>query len=299
MKIGIHFGVALYELAPDASMRIVRKAEELGFDSAWCGDHLVLPASLPLRDLARRDFPVRKLDQNVSTARQIFRQGAPMLDVFQLLSYLSTATTRLRFGTAIYVLPLRDPIVSARAAATCDLLTKGRLTLGVGIGWLPDEYEATGIDFTTRGRRMDECIGVLRRLWAEEEPQFEGEFFSFRPLRFDPKPVQQPCLPIYIGGESPRAMRRAAALGDGWCARNHTPASLGEQVARLREMRQEFGRHELPFVVQSRLEPTVSVEEIHALQGAGADHFLVPFRYSKNEADFIRDMSEFARRVLN
>src|SRR5262245_21249465 len=111
MGIGIHFGVSLYEFAPAAAVRIARKVEELGFDSIWCGDHLVLPENLPPRDTARMDFPVRELGANVATARRIFRKGAPMPDLFQWFAFLAGATTRLSFGTAVYLLPMRHPFV--------------------------------------------------------------------------------------------------------------------------------------------------------------------------------------------
>src|SRR5437773_9015534 len=130
-----------------------------------------------------------------------------------------------------------------------DVLSGGRLTLGVGVGWLAEEFQAVGIDFQTRAARTRECVRALRTLWTETEPEFHGRFFSFGPVRFEPKPVQKPHPPIVFGGESAAALRRAAALGDGWYGVGHTPETAGNQVNRLQRLLAEAGRADAPFEV--------------------------------------------------
>lgn len=127
------------------------------------------------------------------------------------------------------MLPLRHPILVARMLSAVDILSGGRLDFGVGLGWLPDEYDFTNSDWKTRGRQMDESIRCLRALFEEDEPSFDGEYFSFPPIGFEPKPLQKP-LPIYIGGDSKAAIRRAATLADGWYGSPHQNSDVKEQL---------------------------------------------------------------------
>lgn len=298
LRIGLDFGVLLYEFGPAALARIARRAEALGFDLIACGDHLVLPKTLPFRDTAQLDRPVTSVDASEPTARRIFRQGAPMPDVFQWFAYMAAVTEKIAFATAVYVLPLRHPLVAARAAATFDVLSGGRFFFGVGVGWLPDEFEIAGVDFRTRGRRMDEGIRIIRELWEKEEPEFRGEFHSFPPARFEPKPVQRPGPPIMIGGETDVAMRRAATVGDGWCARVHTPQSLREQLSKLHDLRRQAGRADQPFIVQCRILPEVTASEVRALHEAGAEQQIVTFREANDEAGFLGEMERLAATLI-
>jgi probable F420-dependent oxidoreductase len=296
--IGLDFGVLLYEFGPDALARIARRAEELGFALIACGDHLVLPAELPLRDTARPDFPIHLIDPKSPTARRIFRVGAPMPDPFQYFTYMAAHTTRLEFSTAIFVMPVRHPLVVARSAATFDFLSRGRLTLGLGAGWLPGEFEIAQVPFGERGRRMDEGIRVMRELWEKEEPRFKGEFFSFPPARFEPKPAQRPGIPILIGGESERALRRVAELGDGWSARVHTPQSLREHLQKIERLRRDAGREGTRFIVHCRVTLQATAADVTALRDAGADRVNYIFREPMDEAGYLREMERIAGAVL-
>jgi probable F420-dependent oxidoreductase len=132
---------------------------------------------------------------------------------------------------------------------TLDLLSGGRFTFGIGLGWLEEEFEAAGIDFPSRGGRTREYVRALRALWTDSEPSFMGRYVSFGPVKFEPKPVQKPHPPLVFGGESAAALRRAAALGDGWYGVGHTPATAGEQVRRLRTLLAEAGRDAAPFEI--------------------------------------------------
>src|SRR5207249_1938313 len=218
----------------------------------WVPEHLVLPTRITSRyPYAPDGIPP-------------FSPDAPHLDPLVLLTHVAAATARIRLGTSVYLLPLRHPLVTARLALSLDVLSGGRLTLGVGVGWLAEEFQAAGIDFQTRAARTRECVRALRTLWTETEPEFHGRFFSFGPLRFEPKPVQQPHPPIVFGGETEAALRRAAALGDGWYGVGHTPESAAVQATKLRALLAAAGRGAAPF------ELTVSPAGSRAL-GAGRE----------------------------
>ena len=168
----------------------------------------------------------------------------PMTQLFDpgaLLSFVAARTTSLRLGTYVYLFGLRHPCITARAFGTLDWVSGGRAVIGAGAGWLRAEWEALGIDPATRGARLDEAIGVCRRLWTEETVSHDGPHFPFAEVAFEPKPVQRP-IPICIGGESDRALRRAGRLGDGWIGMTHTPDSVAAQLAVIRDEREKAGR---------------------------------------------------------
>src|SRR5216110_2231169 len=223
-EIGMKIGVALFRLRPERMAAVARHAEGLGFESVWVPEHLVLPTRITSR------YPYAP--DGVAP----FSPDAPHLDPLVLLTHVAAATARIRLGTSVYLLPLRHPLVTARLAMSLDVLSGGRLTLGVGVGWLAEEFQAAGIDFQTRAARTRECVRALRTLWTETEPEFHGRFFSFGPVRFESKPVQQPHPPIVFGGETEAALRRAAALGDGWYGVGHTPESAAVQATKLRAL---------------------------------------------------------------
>lgn len=298
MKIGFHFGTTLYRYSPQEQVAVARRIEACGFDSLWSGDHLAVPAVMPLRDTARPDLPIHKVDPNSPTAKVVFPADEPMPDVFLTFAFMAAATTTLTFGTAVYLLPLRHPMASARAIGTFDLLSGGRLLVGIGLGWMPQEYARVGVDFASRGRRMEECVRIMRTLWTEEEPQFRGEFHSFESVRFEPKPATAGGPPLLVGGESDIALRRAAAIGDGWCGRQHTPESLRAHVARLTAMRTENGRDKLPFIVQSRLTPAATAADARALEDAGADHLIISMHEFARAADALVQIERSAERIL-
>ena len=161
---------------------------------------------------------------------------------------MAARTTSLRLGTYVYLLGLRHPFITARAFGTLDWVSGGRAVIGAGAGWLRAEWEALGIDPATRGARLDEAIGVCRRLWTEETVAHDGPHFPFAEVAFEPKPVQRP-IPIFIGGESEPALRRAGRLGDGWIGMTHTPDSVAARWPSSRDEREQAGRLDLPFEV--------------------------------------------------
>lgn len=221
------FGVSFLRLAPEHWIEAAQEAEANGFESVWVAEHLIFPVAMP------PETPYG----NVLTKEH------PLTDPWVSLAYIAGATSTIRLATHVYILPLRHPIVSARAIATLDLLSGGRLVVGIGVGWLRPEFEIMGESWEDRGRRTDEIIPLLRRLWTEPEIEHHGEFYSFPPVGFEPKPVQAGGPPIEVGGGVPATLRRAATLGDGWITLN-VPSleALAERISTLQSLRAEAGR---------------------------------------------------------
>ena len=230
-------GVWLSKLRPQFFADVAREAERLGYESLWISEHLILPAASEVSPGAAGE------------AHATISPATPTFDALGYLSYLAGLTSDIRLGTWIYLLGLRHPFVAARAVQTLDLVSNGRVELGIGAGWLAAEWQATGLDFDSRGRRMVESLEVCRRLWREDTVAHHGTFFDFGPVGFEPKPVQQPSPPVHIGGESDTALRRAAALGDGWIGMQHSPESAGRVVDRLVEFGAGIGRRDGSFQV--------------------------------------------------
>jgi probable F420-dependent oxidoreductase len=181
---------------------------------------------------------------------------------------VAAATTKLRLGTHVYILPLRHPLVTARAVATLDILSGGRALLGAGVGWLAEEFALADQHFERRGARTDEIIEILRRLWSERVIEHHGEFYNLAPLRFEPKPVQSP-LPILIGGEADPALRRAARLGNGWISANHALEGLERNVVRLQELRRAAGREDARFEIMATTSFDAELDDVKRRRDLG------------------------------
>lgn len=280
MKVGI----PLFMLRHDQLVSVAQRAEELGFESVWVAEHLVFPTAIESR------YPY--------TADGVppINPATPLLDPLLVLAQIAAVTTRIRLGTNIYLLPLRHPLVTARLGVTLDVLSGGRFSLGVGVGWLAEEFAAAGVDFARRGALLRECVRALRTLWTESEPEFHGKTFSFGPVKFEPKPVQQP-LPILIGGETDVALRRAAELGDGWYGVRHTPESVAPVVAKLRELRRAAGRDHLPFeVTVGPSAASLDRDVLARFADAGVDRVVsLPWTRAREAMDAL---ARFAERVL-
>ncbi len=274
------FGIALARLHPAFHLEATLEAERLGFESVWMSDHLVFTA-----DLSGSPHPGDDLPPVPPTT--------PVYDAFGYLCFLAARTERLRLGTNVYLLALRHPFVAARAVQTLDILSKGRAILGVGAGWLREEWSAAGLDPRTRGRRLDEALAVCKRLWSEERIEHHGSFYDFEPVAFEPKPVQRPWPPIHVGGESPAALRRAAAH-DGWYGLVHTPESAAGRVKQLFDLRRELGREREPFEVTLGGTPR-DPEELARWRDAGVDRLVVtPWRRSPECVEALRRYAEWA-----
>lgn len=256
MRFAVTFGRIHYRMWEEAAVA----ADRYGFESVWLPEHLVLPIEMCGQLVPGEEHPPVPPD-------------IPVFDAVSYLSYLAGRTERVRLGTFVYLLGLRHPFVSARGFATLDLLSGGRCLLGVGAGWLTTEWEALGLDPSTRGERLDEAIAVCRRLWSEPVIEHVGPHFPFPPVAFEPKPPGG-RIPILVGGESRRALRRAATLGDGWIGMAHTPESAAVRTTELHECMRRAGRPEGAVSVTVAGECTTP-DDVARWEAAGVDRLIV------------------------
>ena len=279
------FGIALGRLNPAFFTDVVEEAERLGFESVWLPEHLVFPVEMAGSPFAEQEHPP-------------VPPSTPVFDAFAYLSFLAGRTEHVKLGTHVYLLGLRHPFISARAVATLDIVSGGRAVVGIGAGWLASEWEAIGLDFASRGRRVDEAVDVCRRLWTDEVIEHHGEFFDFGPVMFEPKPVQQPP-PVIVGGESPPALRRAAHLGDGWIGLDHTLDTIAAPIEKLRQLRADAGRADLPFEITVG-GPVHSDDDIAAWEAVGVDRLIVsPWRRSREAIEGLRAFSDLVEAHLH
>ena len=229
MRVELWIPTATPFSTPEVLAAIGTEAEERGFAALWVGEHVVLfeeyGSAYPYADDGKIPAP----------------PGTGLLEPLNTLSFLAAHTSTVRLGTAMVLLPQRNPVYTAKEVATLDWLSGGRVDLGIGVGWLEEEFRAVNVPWPQRGRRTDEYLEVLATLWTDETSQFEGEFYSLNPCQMFPKPVQSP-LPIHIGGESDAALARVARAGHGWHTFNRAPEDLAEPLARLDVLLAEAGR---------------------------------------------------------
>ena len=212
MEVGIHLPQFGRASGPEAIARAAVLAEELGFATLWVSDHIVQPAA--------QNYPSPYLYEPLLT-----------------LAYAAAVTERIGLGTSVLVAPQRNPLETANALASLDALSKGRLTVGVGLGWSEGEFEALQQPFSDRGRRTEEIVALWRAAWDDDPSSFDGAFYRFSEIRVLPKPAHN--IPIWVGGTSPVALERAARVGDGSHLIGKSPEEAGQLVATLRERRPE------------------------------------------------------------
>jgi probable F420-dependent oxidoreductase len=275
----VKFGVALARLNPAFHVEATLEAEQLGYESVWMAEHLVFPVDMSGSPHPGEDLPP-------------VPPSTPVFDAFSYLAFLAGKTEHIRLGTNVYLMGLRHPFVAARAVQTLDRLSGGRAEIGIGAGWLRQEWTAAGLDPRTRGRRLDECLAVCKRLWSEEVVEHHGEFYDFGPVMFEPKPVQKPWPPIHVGGDSEAALRRAAFHADGWYGLQTTPEGAAAQLKRLRALRREAGRESEPFEVTlggTLREPG----DLERWEDAGVDRLVVsPWKRSPEAIEGLRRYAE-------
>ena len=224
MKIGIYIFATDYTIRID---ELAREAEQRGFESLFIPEHTHIPAS------RRSPWP---------GGSELPREYWHTLDPFVALGYAAAATSTIRLGTGICLLTERDPIVNAKEVASLDLLSGGRFELAIGAGWNAEEMENHGTAFATRFRVMSERARAMKVIWAEEEPEFHGEFVDFDPIWSWPKPVQTPNPPILVGGETDYTLRRVVEWADGWFPRGRGGFDPAEGMVRLKRIADEAGR---------------------------------------------------------
>ena len=227
----MRFGVALPQAGPfadvDVQRRLAVEVEALGFDSVWVSDHVIVP-------VGEGYIP------------------EVMLEPLALLAWLAASTSRVTLGTSVLILPYRDPVFTAKFVSSVDVLSGGRVVLGVGAGWHEREFGALSADFARRGAVTDEYLRVIRDLWESETSSFTGEWKRYEDMRMFPKahPSRTGTIPITVGGNSRASVRRAGELGDGWHPINLAPAELAEGVARYHAACERFGRRPGPVVLR-------------------------------------------------
>lgn len=277
----MRFGVALGRLHPGFFVDITVEAERLGFESAWLPEHLVLTSQM-----SRSPHP--------GETHPPVPPETPVFEPFAYLAYLAARTERIRLGTHVYNIGLRHPFTTARGVQTVDILSNGRLEFGIGASWLEEEWIATQLDFHTRGRRVDEAIEVCKLLWTHDIADYEGEFFAFQGVAFEPKCVQRPWPPILVGGESDAALRRAARLGDGWLGIRHTFISAEAPIARLRTLLSEYGRDSTDFQIVF-IGEVDSADDIARWEDLGVTRLIVaPWGRSREAIEGMRRFADLA-----
>jgi probable F420-dependent oxidoreductase len=203
MQYGLHLPASTAGVKPEELIRFARQAEALGYYCITVADHVVVPEDISV------PYPYTVDGKYPGTGYH--------LETLMTMSYLAGATERIRFVTSVMILPYRNPIVTAKMLASLDVLSGGRVIVGAGVGWMKEEFDTLRTEpFAERGKVTDEYIAAFRELWTSDRPSFSGKYCRFSNIVFLPKPVQKPAIPIWIGGHSKQAIRRAARLGDGW-----------------------------------------------------------------------------------
>lgn len=240
----------------DQLIEIAKICDEVGFDGVMISDHLLHFEHLQSR------YPYSADGKPPS-----FAADTVWPECWSIIASMAAVTRRIRFATNVFILPLRNPIEVAKATASVAAFCDGRVILGAGAGWMQEEFDLLGVDFTTRGKRFDECIAVLRQLWTGETVEYHGTFFDLPRVRMRPVPRQP--IPIYIGGMTRAALQRAARLGDGWIGAGQPPEQVLETVKRLKALRAEAGRESKPFEVIAPLTTPPEVDTLKRLEEAG------------------------------
>ena len=266
-----------------------QNAEALGFDSVWTGDHIVIPVDIASRYpyTASGSFPMNP--------------QAPLLEPLTVLSFVAACTTKIRLGTAVLVLPHRNAVVTAKTVATLDVLSRGRVILGVGVGWMEEEFKAVNASFADRGPLSDEAVAVMKELWTSEHPSFSGKFHRFPEVACEPRPVQKPHPPIWLGGHTGPALRRIVEYGDGWAAVVFSPQEFAERLDKLKEKAAKAGRDlsQITLCVSPRgKRPEAILDDIPRYQELGATYlYLAFFNFARSYEEMADMMERFARDV--
>lgn len=305
MKFGVFLPVSGRASGPETLVEAARSAESWGFDSVWAADRIIIPWEI------RTPYPYSE------TPQFIVPPDRPFLEPLTCLAFLAGRTERVRLGVSVLVMPYRNPLYWAKIASTIDTLSRGRFLLGVGVGWMKEEFDALGSAFEHRGAVSDEQLEIVKRLWEDERPQYEGRFYSFDNVAFYPKSVQKPRIPVWVGGEGRRAQRRAGTHGDAWFPYfvKVTPSKLAAGFAHVREEAERAGRDpgtvrlnccrpiELTDAPVAQREDTLHgsseqlVEALRAYRDVGVETMALQFMVPKYP-ERMRQIERFAKEVM-
>lgn len=268
----------------DLLKTIAVNAERLGVATLWAPEHVVL------FDKYESRYPY------AADGKFAAPTGAPVLDPFIALATIGAVTSKIRLATGICLVPEHNPLVLAKVIATLDFLTGGRALLGVGIGWLAEEFLALGIPFERRADRTREYIHAMRQLWGEDPSSYRGEFVRFENVRSKPKPLQGRILPVFSGGESGPALRRVAEYGDGWCGFNLMPDEAATKIRRIEELLKANGRSRAD--VELAVSPTgkrITRDDLKCYRDAGVDEVVLISITPRAEDQVVKELEKIAR----
>ncbi len=294
MKFGVcipHYGRAI---EVDGLTEMAVQAEQMGFDSVWVTDHIVVPHVVP----DRGDI--------------VYRHD--MLEPISLLTHLGAVTNRVAIGTSVVILPYRNPVILAKAIATADVLSRGRVIFGAAVGWMEGEFETLNAPFADRGKVSNEYLGLLKELWTNPTPEYQGESFQVSDVTFSPMPVQQPHPPIWIGGRSRRGVRRAVEFGDYWHPSRMGPEEIAKNAAYMRRYSESVGRESPPKLscrisldfsavrdedMREPLHGTTEdiIQDVQAYAEAGVDHVIMEVA-GETYSGIFGAMERFAKEVM-
>ena len=285
MKFGLAFASSI-AIDHQASMEICRRAEAAGFESLWGGEHVILPSKIESSYPYTADGKIPAMPDT------------PIPDPLIWLAFAAAAAPSMRLGTCILIVPQRNPLILAKELATLDQLSGGKVELGLGVGWLEEEFNALGVPWERRGARNDEYIEAMRTLWSGPEVEFHGEFVDFPKVTCSPRPVQ-PTIPILVGGDSDVAIRRAARLADGYFPGEGDVDRLAALITRVRQAAEDAGRDpdeiEINAMFSTQMtDPVAGVEKFTEL---GVGRIMVPAFFFAGDGGLDR-MDEFAGRTI-
>jgi probable F420-dependent oxidoreductase len=287
--VAIKFVVATAFSDPTHYCELARVAEECGYDAISVSDHVVHPEKITSRYPYTEDGSPR------------FGSETPWPDPWVSIGAMAAVTRRIHFLTNVFVLPMRHPLLVAKAVSSAAVLSGDRVALGIGVGWLKQEFELLGQGFHDRGRRTDEMIAVLRKLWSGDWAEHHGRFYEFGRLRMRPAPARP--VPIYVGGTSEAALRRAATLGDGWISELHSTEELGRLIGRLRAQRKDCGRGHEPLAIFGATPDAFDLDGYRRLEALGVTHVVtLPWVFYGGRTDSLQEkkvgLRRFAEDVL-
>jgi len=281
MNVGISVPLPAYLVDVGA---MARTAEELGFESLWCAEHPFIPVKTTSRFAGAADGVI---PENYSH----------FVDPFVALARASGATSRIKLGTGIVLVPERHPLLLAKEVSTLDLFSGGRFLFGIGAGWLREETEIMGGDFDHRWTQTRESILAMKELWTKAEAEFHGKYYDFPPVRSYPKPVQKPHPPVLLGGDAKNVLQRVVAWGDGWLPIGLTPERVRAGRATLDRLAKDGGRGPSAISI-SVLGQTADRDLIRRLHDAGATRVVVRPATSRSEPEMVRELTRIADAVL-
>jgi probable F420-dependent oxidoreductase len=263
MKLGLMFANSGPFANPQLFAHLAQSAEHFGFESIWTVEHVVIPQNY------QSPYPYSPSGKIPGS------EDVPIPDPLLPLAYAAAITKTLKLGTGVMILPQRHPLYVAKEVATLDVLSNGRVVLGIGSGWLKEEFDSLGLDFHQRGKRTDEAIQSLRALWSPDAASaFHGKHFNFGPVKCFPKPVQKPGVPIVIGGHSPAAAKRAGRYGDGFFPALGETDKLKGLFAMMSEEAKKAGRD--PKAIELSCMGRAKVDSLKALEDIGISRVVVP-----------------------